>query len=163
MSYSNAIIPIRLTRETDHPKEYLCITGNLFYIGLKKIRQDVTYRGMNLENYREYCLSMGEDAGSIVLPPKVLNARYVMLHNGTNGTLFKLKGAGPRFMSKGTLQKKGFETLGHDYYLVYTFDTAQSKDYNNLSSLGRGKQTTAPWFATWEELMNNDNRYGKRS
>ena len=26
---------------------------------------------------------------------------------------------------------------------------------------GRGKQTTAPWFATWEELMNNDNRYGK--
>ncbi len=94
MSYSNAIIPIRLTRETDHPKEYLCITGNLFYIGLQKIRQDVTYRGMNLENYREYCLSMGEDAGSIVLPPKVLNARYVMLHNGTNGTLFKLKGAG---------------------------------------------------------------------
>lgn len=57
----------------------------------KKIRQDVTYRGMNLENYREYCLSMGEDAGSIVLPPKVLNSRYVMLHNGTNGTLFKLK------------------------------------------------------------------------
>ena len=46
---------------------------------------------MNLENYREYCLSMGEDAGSIVLPPKVLNSRYVMLHNGTNGTLFKLK------------------------------------------------------------------------
>lgn len=88
---------------------------------------------MNLENYREYCLSMGEDAGSIVL----LNARYVMLHNGTNGTLFKLKGAGPRFKSKETLQKKGFETLSHDYYPVYTFDTAQSKDYNNLSSLGR--------------------------
>ena len=118
MSYSNAIIPIRLTRETDHPKEYLCITGNLF----------------------------------------LLNARYVMLHNGINGTLFKLKGAGPRFMSKETLQKKGFESLGHDYYLVYTFDTTQSKDYNNLSTLARGKQTTAPWFATWEELMNNVNQ-----
>lgn len=111
---------------------------------------------MNLENYREYCLSMGEDAGSIVLPPKVLNARYVMLHNGTKGTLFKLKGAGPRFMSKETLQKKGFDNLGHDYYLIYTFDTTQSKDYNNLPALGRGRQTTAPWFATWEELMNND-------
>jgi predicted component of viral defense system (DUF524 family) len=108
-------------------------------------------------------LRTGEDAGSIVLPPKALNARYVMLHNGTNGTLFKLKGAGPRFMSKETLQKKGFESLGHDYYLVYTFDTTQSKEYNNLSTLARGKQTTVPWFATWEELMNNDNHYGKRS
>ena len=98
-------------------------------------------------------LRTGEVAGSIVLPPKALNAKYVMLHNGTNGTLFKLKGAGPRFMSKDTLIKKGFESLGHDYYLVYTFDTTQSKDYNNLPTLGRGKQTTSPWFATWEELM----------
>lgn len=103
-------------------------------------------------------LRTGEDAGAIVLPPKALNARYVMLHNGINGTLFKLKSIGPRFMSKETLKKKGFESLGHDYYLVYTFDTTQSKDYNNLSTLARGKQTTAPWFATWEELMNNVNQ-----
>ena len=98
-------------------------------------------------------LRTGEDAGAIVLPPKALNARYVMLHNGTNGTLFKLKGMGPRFMSKDTLQKKGFDSLGHDYYLVYSFDTSQSKEYENISALGRGKLTTAPWFATWEELM----------
>ena len=153
MSYSNAIIPIRLTRETDHPKEYLCITGNLFYIGLQKIRQDVTYRGMNLENYREYCLSMGEDAGSIVLPPKVLNARYVMLHNGTSGTLYRLKGTGPRFMSKKDLEKKGFTDLGHDYYLVYAFDNNKSQEYDKLPSLGRGKNTSKPWYATWEELI----------
>ena len=101
-------------------------------------------------------LRTGEDAGSVILPPKALNARYVMLHNGTKGTLFKLKNSGPRFMSKETLQKKGFDSLGHDYYLVYAFDNTQSKDYNELPSLHRGKQTTAPWFATWEELMQID-------
>ena len=101
-------------------------------------------------------LRTGEDAGSIVLHPRALNAKYVMLHNGRNGTLFKLKGVGPRFMSRETLEKKGFNTLGHDYYLVYTFDTTQSRDYINVTSLNRGKQTSVPWFATWEELMNND-------
>lgn len=62
---------------------------------------------MNLENYREYCLSMGENAGSIVLPPKVLNSRYVMLHNGTNGTLFKLKkGSGLVLCQKKPCKRK---------------------------------------------------------
>jgi hypothetical protein len=56
-------------------------------------------------------------------------------------------------MSKESLQKKGFENLGHDYYLVYTFDTNQSQDYTRLSGLRRGKNRTKPWFATWEELM----------
>ena len=98
-------------------------------------------------------LRTGEDAGAITLPPCALNARYVMLHNGTSGTLYKLKGTGPRFMSKEALQKKGFENLGHDYYLVYSFDTSQSKNYARLPGLGRGKSTTKPWFATWEELM----------
>ncbi len=94
-----------------------------------------------------------EDAGAIVMEPRALNARYVMLHNGTSGTLYKLKGAGPRFMSRESLQKKGFENLGHAYYLVYSFDRNQSQDYSQIPSLGRGKSTTKPWFATWEELM----------
>ena len=94
-----------------------------------------------------------EDAGAIVLEPRALNARYLLLHNGTSGTLYKLKGAAPRFMSKESLQKKGFENLGHNYYLVYSFDTSQSKAYDNLPGLGRGKSTAKPWFATWEELM----------
>lgn len=94
-----------------------------------------------------------EDAGAIVMEPRALNARYVMLHNGKSGTLYKLKGSGPRFMSKDTLLKKGFTDLGHNYYLVYSFDTSQSKDYLNLPGLGRGRSTTKPWFATWEELM----------
>ena len=94
-----------------------------------------------------------EDAGAIVMEPRALNARYVMLHNGSSGTLYKLKGSGPRFMSKETLLKKGFTDLGHNYYLVYSFDTSQSKDYSYLPGLGRGKSTTKPWFATWEELM----------
>ena len=76
-----------------------------------------------------------------------------MLHNGTSGTLYKLKGVGPRFMSKENLQKKGFENLGHEYYLVYTFDTNLSQDYTFLPALGRRGCTTLPWFATWEELM----------
>lgn len=98
-------------------------------------------------------LRTGEDAGAIMLPPRALNARYVILHNGTSGTLYKLKGTGPRFMSKDALQKKGFENLGHDYYLVYSFDTSQSQDYARLPGLERGRSTTKPWFATWEELI----------
>ena len=98
-------------------------------------------------------LRTGEDAGAITLPPRALNARYVMLHNGTSGTLFKLKGTGPRFMSKESLQKKGFEDLRHDYYLVYSFDTCQSYDYARLPGLKRRKSTAKPWFATWEELI----------
>ena len=94
-----------------------------------------------------------EDAGAIVLEPRALNAKYVMLHNGTSGTLYKMKGAGPRFMSRETLQKKGFDNLGHEYYLVYPFDTNLSQDYALLPALGRGYNTTLPWFATWEELM----------
>ena len=98
-------------------------------------------------------LRTGEDAGAIVLEPRALNAKYVMLHNGTSGTLYKLKGGGPRFMSKDTLQKKGFENLGHDYYLVYSFDTSKSQDYANIPALGRRSSTARPWYATWEELM----------
>ena len=98
-------------------------------------------------------LRTGEDAGAIMLPPRALNARYIILHNGISGTLYKLKGAGPRFMSKDALQKKGFENLGHDYYLVYSFDTSQFQDYAHLPGLGRGRSTTKPWFATWEELI----------
>ena len=98
-------------------------------------------------------LRTGEDAGAIVLEPRALNAKYVMLHNGISGTLYKLKGAGPRFMSRETLQKKGFENLGHDYYLVYSFDTSKSQDYANIPALARRNSTARPWFATWEELM----------
>ena len=93
------------------------------------------------------------DAGAIVLEPRALNARYVMLHNGLSGTLYKLKGAGPRFMSKEALQKKGFENLEHEYYLTYSFDTGQSQDYTYIPGLERGRSTYKPWFATWEELM----------
>lgn len=100
-------------------------------------------------------LRTGEDKGSIVLPPMALNAKYLMIHNGTDGTLYKLKGRGPRFMSKETLEKKGFASLGHDYYLVYEFDTSQWKDYSSIPALARGKNTTTPWFATWSELMLN--------
>lgn len=94
-----------------------------------------------------------EDAGAIVLEPRALNARYLLLHNRTSGTLYKLKGSAPRFMSKESLQKKGFENLGHNYYIVYSFDTSQSQEYDRLPGLERGKSTTRPWFATWEELM----------
>lgn len=98
-------------------------------------------------------LRTGEDAGAIVMEPRALNAKYVMLHNGTSGTLYKLKGTGPRFMSKETLQKKGFIDLDHNYYLVYSFDTNLSHDYTDIPGLRRGNFTARPWFATWEELM----------
>lgn len=94
-----------------------------------------------------------EDAGAIVMEPRALNAKYVMLHNGTSGTLYKLKGIGPRFMSKDALQKKGFTDLGHNYYLVFPFDTSKSQEYSQIPGLGRGRSTAKPWFATWEELM----------
>ena len=98
-------------------------------------------------------LGFGEDKGSIVLIPDAVNARYVMLHNGKNGTLYKIKGKGPRFWSKADLEKKGFESLGHEYYLVYELDTSKSADYPNLPALNRGTQTTIPDFMTWSELM----------
>ena len=94
-----------------------------------------------------------EEAGAIVMEPRALNAKYVMLHNGTSGTLYKLKGIGPRFMSKDALQKKGFTDLGHNYYLVFSFDTSKSQEYSQIPGLGRGRSTAKPWFATWEELM----------
>ena len=94
-----------------------------------------------------------EDAGAIVMEPRALNAKYVMLHNGTSGTLYKLKGIGPRFMSKDALQNKGFTDLGHNYYLVFSCDTSKSQEYSQIPGLGRGRSTAKPWFATWEELM----------
>jgi len=98
-------------------------------------------------------LRTGDDAGAIIMEPKALNARYVILHNGTSGTLYKLKGSGPRFMSREALRRKGFENLGHDYYLVYSFDTAKSKNYANIPGLRKGWGSNKPWFATWDELM----------
>ena len=103
--------------------------------------------------YKGNKLILYEDAGAIVLEPRALNARYVMLHNGLSGTLYKLKGPGPRFMSKEALQKKDFENLEHEYYLTYSFDTGQSQDYTYIPGLERGRSTYKPWFATWEELM----------
>lgn len=98
-------------------------------------------------------LRTGEDAGAIVMEPRALNAKYVMLHNGTSGTLYKLKGVGPSFMSAEKLAAKGFKNLEHKYYLVYSFDISKSQYYPNLLSLERGRISTRPWFATWEELM----------
>ncbi len=98
-------------------------------------------------------LRTGDDRGAIVLPPMALDVKYLMLHNGTSGILYKLKGQGPRFMSKADLEHKGFTSLGHDYYLVYEFDTSLAREYTNIAGLRRGQYTTAPWFATWEQLM----------
>ena len=98
-------------------------------------------------------LRTGEEKGSIILTPDAVNARYVLLHKGKDGTLYKLKGKGPRFWSKADLEKKGFTDMGHDYYLVYELDTTRSKEYTNIPGLNRGNQTTSPWFATWSELM----------
>ena len=88
-----------------------------------------------------------------MLTQDAVNACYVMLHNGKNGTLYKIKGKGPRFWSKADLEKKGFEGLGHEYYLVYELDTTRSQEYTNIPGLKRGNQTTIPFFATWSELM----------
>ena len=98
-------------------------------------------------------LRTGEEKGSIILTPDAVNARYVLLHNGKDGTLYKLKGKGPRFWSKADLEKKGFTDMGHDYYLVYELDTTRSKEYANIPGLKRGNQTTIPFFTTWSELM----------
>ena len=87
------------------------------------------------------------------MTPDAVNARYVLLHNGKDGTLYKLKGKGPRFWSRADLEKKGFIDMSHDYYLVYELDTTRSKQYINIPGLKRGNQTTTPFFATWSELM----------
>ncbi len=94
-----------------------------------------------------------EAAGSIVLEPNSVNAKYVMLHNGTDGTLFKLKRAGPSFFSRKTLEDKGFSSLNSEYYLVYQFDTSKSQEYKKLKALSKGGATMKPWFATWSQLM----------
>lgn len=98
-------------------------------------------------------LRTGEEKGSIILTPDAVNARYVLLHNGKDGTLYKLKGKGPRFWSKADLEKKGFAGMSHDYYLVYELDTSRSQEYANIPGLNRGNQTTIPFFTTWPELM----------
>lgn len=98
-------------------------------------------------------LRTGEEKGSIVLTPDAVNARYVLLHNGKDGTLYKLKGKGPRFWSKADLEKKGFTGMSRDYYLVYELDTTRSQEYTNIPGLKRGNQTTTPDFLTWSEIM----------
>lgn len=98
-------------------------------------------------------LRTGEDKGSIVLTSDAVNARYVMLHNGKSGILYKMKGKGPRFWAKADLEKKGFGNLGHEYYLVYELDTSKSAEYHNLPALNRGAQTTKPDFMIWGELV----------
>ena len=72
---------------------------------------------------------------------------------GNDGTLYKLKGKGPRFWSKADMEKKGFIGMSHDYYLVYELDTSCSHEYANIPGLKRGNQTTIPFFTTWSELM----------
>ncbi len=98
-------------------------------------------------------LRTGEEKGAIVMTPDAVNARYALLHNGKDGTLYKLKGKGPRFWSKADLEKKGFTGMSHDYYLVYELDTTRSQEYTNIPGLKRGNQTTTPDFLTWSELM----------
>ena len=95
----------------------------------------------------------GKVPGAIVLSSTSEKAKYVMLHDGNNGTLYKLKNEKPRRMSKEDLQKIGFKNLGHEHYLVFSFDNSQPRDYTNVQGLKRGKLTSCPWFATWEELM----------
>ena len=100
-------------------------------------------------------LRTGEDRGALVLTPESLKAQYVMLHNGKDGTLFRLKGNGPRFFSRSDLEKKGFEGMNHEYYLVYEFDINKFKDYKDLETLKRGGNLK-PWFSSVSDLLGID-------
>lgn len=95
----------------------------------------------------------GKVAGAIVMGSKAKKVKYVMLHDGVNGTLYMLNDAKPRLMSRENLQEKGFENLGHEQYLVFSFDNSRFQDYTNVTGLNRGKATAHPWFATWDELI----------
>ena len=98
----------------------------------------------------------GKVAGAIVMGSKAEKVKYVMLHDGVNGTLYILNEAKPRLMSRENLQEMGFEDLGHEQYLVFSFDNSRSQDYTNVTGLYRGKATARPWFATWDELIQNN-------
>ena len=97
----------------------------------------------------------GEDKGALVLTPESLKAQYVMLHDGKDGTLYRLKGNGPRFFSRADLEKKGFEGMNHEYYLAYEFDTSKYKEYEGLGTLNRGGNLK-PWFSSVAELLGID-------
>lgn len=102
-------------------------------------------------------LRTGESKGALVLTPESLRAQYVMLHNGKDGTLFPLKkDSGPRFFSRADLEKKGFEGMNHEYYLVYEFDQTKSLEYKDLAPIKQRHKNATPWFSTLADLIGID-------
>lgn len=77
-----------------------------------------------------------DDLDSLNISTEMAGARYLLLHGSkdeTTSKLFKLKGSGPKMLSKEELLSKGYPSPSRDFYFVYEIVGEAEKEFRGYS------------------------------
>lgn len=111
-----------------------------------------------------YNFRMGSERGSLVLDPKTVGARYLLLHtrgDDESGDLLKITSDGPKVYSAEDMSKRAYPNQKpHPYYLVVSVsDTVENElsgkswDFKKLPSYETGRASAEPFAVSLSELM----------
>ena len=80
--------------------------------------------------------------------------KYLLLHHDDDRLLVRLKGDGPKFYPKTTLEELGFNPKG-EYYLgfdIVDFTPVEGIDTSSYQFERKGKYRTTPFFTTLDKF-----------
>jgi hypothetical protein len=135
------------------PDETYVVVG---YVKSEEHRNWITKNGL-------YNLRLGTGRGSIPLTKEYTSARYILLHGKGDkyaSELWKIVGDGPRVVSKGDLERKGYPEAGQEYYLVYEVERVidpefegVSWNFKELNGYANYRLNSKPFITTLIKLM----------
>ena len=111
----------------------------------------------HIVNNHLYYVPAALGKGSINLVSGFEKTKYLLLHHDKDRRLVRLKGDGPKFFPKPALEAIGFSPTG-DYYLAFeivNFNPVPGIDPNAYELERKGRQTTTPYFTTFDKIRLN--------
>lgn len=147
------------------------------YLNGKKLIPDETYvligfynddKQYNWIKRGNYNFRAGSRQGSLSLEPKVVSAKYLLLHTHdeqSSGDLWHITSKGPKVYSRQNLEKKGYPKTSNpkkleNYYLVFEIEKVDEDafrgvgwDFRKLKNYRSHRQSGEPFAVSLTELM----------
>ena len=81
----------------------------------------------------QYNFRMGSDRGALVLDPKAVSARYLLLHSEEEDIceLWKITSEGPKVYAKTDLESSGYPNPKHANYLIFDVVKSENEVFTN--------------------------------
>ncbi len=125
--------------------------------------KDTAHRAW-IKKHGLYNFRTGSERGSLVLDPKTVGARYLLLHtrgDDESGDLLKVTSAGPKVFSAEDMIKRAYPNQApHPHYLVLNVSNVVEKEllgkswnFKNLPGYETGRASAEPFAVSLAELM----------